>query len=114
MRSCLWNGCLQLFDPAFFRSLSGKSIYLWKLCGSPCLCGGIAKENAHHRGTEIAQRTTETNSPTDSEAGGSIKPGVSAPGRGKIKRSSLRSRRQLVICSNRSRTVAASRVSDFP
>src|SRR2546428_1109968 len=66
MRSCLWNGCLQLFDPAFFRSLSGKSIYLWKLCGSPCLCGGIAKENAHHRGTEIAQRTTETNSSTDS------------------------------------------------
>src|SRR5437870_11674438 len=85
------------------------------LCASSVvLCGGIAKENAHHRGTEIAQRTTETNSPTDSEAGGSIKPGVSAPGRGKIKRSSLRSRRQLVICSNRSRTVAASRVSDFP
>src|SRR5438876_3176920 len=51
------------------RSLSEKSISLCKLCGSRCLCGGIAKENAHHRGTEIAQRTTETNSPTDSFAG---------------------------------------------
>src|SRR5438128_8397157 len=62
------------------RSLSGKSISLCKLCGSRCLCGGIAKENAHHRGTEIAQRTTETNSPTDSEAGASIKPGVQTQG----------------------------------
>ena len=35
------------------------------------VCGEIARENAHHGGTEIAQRTTETNSPTDSEAGGS-------------------------------------------
>src|SRR5947208_16834322 len=58
----------------------GKSISLCKLCGSRCLCGGIAKENAHHRGTEIAQRTTETNSPTDSEAGASIKPGVQTQG----------------------------------
>ena len=41
-----------------------------------CVCGGIAKENAHHRGTEIAQRTTEANSPTDSGAGDSIKPRV--------------------------------------
>src|SRR5216117_1565952 len=95
------------------RSLSEKSISLCKLCGSRCLCGGIAKENAHHRGTEIAQRTTETNSPTDSEAGGSIKPGVSAPGRGKIKRSSLRSRRQLVFARTDHELPPVLRASDF-
>src|SRR5437016_8925509 len=50
----------------------GKSSSLCKLCGSRCLCGGIAKEDAHHRGTEIAQRTTERNSPTDSFAGWEI------------------------------------------
>ena len=48
------------------RSLSGKGISLCELRDSLCLCGGIAKENAHHRGTEFALRTTETNSPTDS------------------------------------------------
>jgi len=30
-------------------------------------CGEIADESIHHKGTEIAQRTTEMNFPTDSE-----------------------------------------------
>src|SRR5207247_2663461 len=32
-----------------------------KLRASPCLCGEITKKEIHHRGTEIAQRTTEKN-----------------------------------------------------
>jgi hypothetical protein len=43
----------------------GKSISLCTLCGTLCLCGEIAGENLHHKGTEIAQRTTEINFPTD-------------------------------------------------
>jgi len=58
--------------PATLRSWVGralgacrkKRISLCKLCDSLCLCGGIVRGSAHHRDTEIAQRTTETNSST--------------------------------------------------
>src|SRR3989442_14276449 len=50
-------------------SLSEKGLSV-KLCESLCLCGGIAQEDAHHRGTEFTQRITETNSATDSSLEG--------------------------------------------
>jgi len=37
----------------------GPTIPLCDLCGSPCLCGEKAQKSTRHRGTEIAQRTTE-------------------------------------------------------
>ena len=42
------------------RSLSGKGISLCRLCDALCLCGEITNKNMHHRGTEVTQRTTET------------------------------------------------------
>ena len=37
----------------------GSRFSLCNLCGPLCLCGEIGPKNTHHRGTEIAQSTTE-------------------------------------------------------